>query len=126
MSASHASLARAPRFPPARPTVALLRAVRDGDAEAFAELCDQENEMADGDAAARERVGAAFAAEGACGALAVMRAPASVRLLGTTAVVSYARGAEEAGAPACDETRVWQLQGGRWRCVHAHRSAAKS
>ena len=53
-----------------------------------------------------------------------------VRLLGDTAVVSYARlkqRVDAEGRPtttANEETRVWQQQDGAWRHVHFHRSAA--
>jgi calcium/calmodulin-dependent protein kinase (CaM kinase) II len=53
-----------------------------------------------------------------------------VRVMGDVAVVAYVRlnqRVDRQGAPvesAVAETRVWQRQGGRWRHVHFHRSAA--
>ncbi len=55
-------------------------------------------------------------------------ASAKVRVMGEAAVVTYIRltqRLDEQGAPATDhveETRVWQLQQGRWRHVHFHRT----
>jgi hypothetical protein len=50
-----------------------------------------------------------------------------VRLLGDVAVVSYVRLVQslESGTPVTShfkETRVWQMQQGRWQHVHFHRS----
>lgn len=51
-----------------------------------------------------------------------------IRILGEVAVVLYTRltqRLDEAGCPnttACEETRVWQQQDGRWQHVHFHRS----
>jgi calcium/calmodulin-dependent protein kinase (CaM kinase) II len=51
-----------------------------------------------------------------------------VRVMGDVAVVSYVRlvqsAAEGAGPTTSvfEETRVWQMQEGRWRHVHFHRS----
>jgi ketosteroid isomerase-like protein len=56
-----------------------------------------------------------------------MAAP-RVRVMGEVAVVTYVRVNQSAGpdampqSTASDETRVWQLQAGRWRHVHFHRS----
>src|SRR5947209_14826033 len=58
-----------------------------------------------------------------------MAAP-RVRVMGEVAVVTYVRVNQSAGpdampqSTAFDETRVWQLQAGRWRHVHFHRSPA--
>ena len=58
---------------------------------------------------------------------ATMAAP-RVRVMGDVAVVTYVRVNQSAGpdavpqSTAFDETRVWQLQAGRWRHVHFHRS----
>lgn len=52
----------------------------------------------------------------------------NVRMMGDVAIVTYVRLvqqiAEDGSAPtsACEETRVWQKQGGEWRHVHFHRS----
>ena len=51
-----------------------------------------------------------------------------VRLMGDVAVVTYVRlvqSLNEAGAPVTshfEETRVWQMQHGKWQHVHFHRS----
>jgi len=50
-----------------------------------------------------------------------------VRLMGEAAVVSYVRLVQsvEGGTPVTshfEETRVWQMQQGRWQHVHFHRS----
>ncbi len=51
-----------------------------------------------------------------------------VRLIGDVAIVTYVRLVQslgESGAPATshyEETRVWQMQEGRWQHVHFHRS----
>lgn len=50
-----------------------------------------------------------------------------VRLMGDVAVVSYVRLVQsmEGGTPVTshfEETRVWQMQQGRWQHVHFHRS----
>jgi ketosteroid isomerase-like protein len=51
-----------------------------------------------------------------------------VRLLGDVAVVTYVRLVQsvgEGGKPvtsAFEETRVWQMQQGKWRHIHFHRS----
>ena len=53
-----------------------------------------------------------------------------VRVMGDVAVVSYVRVNQRVagdGSPVTrtvEETRVWQLQNGRWRHVHFHRSPA--
>jgi len=52
-----------------------------------------------------------------------------VRVMGTSAVVSYVRLMQIRNADGTtqslsfDESRVWQLLQGKWRCVHFHRSA---
>ncbi len=51
-----------------------------------------------------------------------------VRVMGDVAVVTYVRltqrGDENghSSTSACEETRVWQRQDGKWRHVHFHRS----
>jgi calcium/calmodulin-dependent protein kinase (CaM kinase) II len=51
-----------------------------------------------------------------------------VRLMGDVAVVTYVRLVQtlgESGAPVTahfEETRVWQMQQGKWQHVHFHRS----
>jgi calcium/calmodulin-dependent protein kinase (CaM kinase) II len=51
-----------------------------------------------------------------------------VRLMGDVAIVSYVRLVQsvvEGGTPVTshfEETRVWQMQQGRWQHVHFHRS----
>jgi calcium/calmodulin-dependent protein kinase (CaM kinase) II len=51
-----------------------------------------------------------------------------VRVMGDVALVTYTRlvqSLDEAGAPITthyEETRVWQMQDGRWQHVHFHRS----
>jgi hypothetical protein len=51
-----------------------------------------------------------------------------VRIMGDTAVLAYVRLNQNVGpdgspsTTAFEETRVWQLQNGRWRHVHFHRS----
>ena len=51
-----------------------------------------------------------------------------VRLMGDVAVVSYVRlvqSLDESGSPRTshvEETRIWQLQQGKWQHVHFHRS----
>jgi len=52
--------------------------------------------------------------------LPVMR-DASVRVMGTSAVVTYTR-VEGDKKDVFNETRVWQLIQGRWKHVHMHRS----
>lgn len=53
-----------------------------------------------------------------------------VRLMGDVAVVTYVRlvqTLDDAGAPVTsshEETRVWQMQQGKWQHVHFHRSRA--
>ena len=52
----------------------------------------------------------------------------NVRVMGDVAVVTYVRltqRGDENGhstTSACEETRVWQRQDGKWRHVHFHRS----
>lgn len=52
----------------------------------------------------------------------------NVRVMGDVAVVTYVRltqrGDENghSSTSACEETRVWQRQDGKWRHVHFHRS----
>lgn len=54
-----------------------------------------------------------------------------VRIMGDSAVVSYVRITQRCdaeGTPTvsrCEETRVWQRVGGKWRHVHFHRSAVR-
>jgi ketosteroid isomerase-like protein len=51
-----------------------------------------------------------------------------VRLMGDVAIVAYVRlvqSLDDDGSPqtsSCEETRIWQRQGGRWLHVHFHRS----
>jgi ketosteroid isomerase-like protein len=51
-----------------------------------------------------------------------------VRVMGDVAVVTYVRlvqSLDESGSPVTshfDETRVWQMQQGKWQHVHFHRS----
>jgi calcium/calmodulin-dependent protein kinase (CaM kinase) II len=56
---------------------------------------------------------------------------AHVRVMGDVAVVAYYRltqfvdGNGNAGTRGTEETRIWQLQNGRWRHVHFHRSPSQ-
>jgi ketosteroid isomerase-like protein len=122
---------------------ALLQSISAGDWGTYASLCDEGLTGFEPEAAGQQISGLPFhkfyfdMAAGADGA-AASPAPQStmctpvVRVMGQTAVVSYARATQsvDAGGVAqtsvAHETRVWQRspQDGSWKHVHVHRSPA--
>lgn len=111
----------------------LLDAIATGDWQTYTELCDPTLTCFEPEARGHLVQGMAFhqfyfdlgPAEGP--RTTTMASP-HVRIMGDAAVISYIRLVQrlnETGAPVTshiEETRVWQLQQGRWRHVHFHRS----
>lgn len=111
----------------------LLDAIASGDWQTYTELCDPTLTCFEPEARGHLVQGMAFhqfyfdlgPAEGP--RTTTMASP-HVRIMGDAAVISYIRLVQrlnETGAPVTshiEETRVWQLQQGRWRHVHFHRS----
>lgn len=111
----------------------LLEAIATADWKTYTELCDPTLTCFEPEARGHLVQGMAFhrfyfdlgPAEGP--RTTTMASP-HVRIMGDAAVISYTRlvqRLDDSGAPVTshiEETRVWQLQQGRWRHVHFHRS----
>lgn len=114
-------------------TEQLLDSIASGDWETYDALCDPTLSAFEPEGRGHLIEGMEFhrfyfdlgAAEGPRNT--TMASP-HVRVMGDVAVVSYARLVQSLGesdSPVTsiyEETRVWQLQDGRWRHVHFHRS----
>ena len=128
--------------------LALLESITVGDYDTYSSLCDESLTGFEPEAAGQQISGLPFhkfyfdlaaaatrgGGSGGQPAQSTMCSPV-VRVMGQTAVVSYARATQsvdaESGVPATSvahETRVWQRspQDGSWKHVHCHRSAAQS
>ena len=110
----------------------LLESIAGGDWETYEELCDPTLTAFEPEGRGHLIEGMAFhrfyfdlgPAEGP--RTTTMASPA-VRLMGDVAVVTYVRLVQSAARSGpttshFEETRVWQMQQGRWRHVHFHRS----
>jgi calcium/calmodulin-dependent protein kinase (CaM kinase) II len=114
-------------------TQRLLDAITAGDWATYEELCDPTLTAFEPEAPGQLVQGLAFHRfyfdlGGVRGRHQTTLCSPHVRLMGDTAVVSYARliqrtGPDGAVTVATTETRVWQRRDGRWRHVHFHRSA---
>ena len=113
----------------------LLDSITQGDWATYQELCDPSLTAFEPESRGQLVEGMAFHRfyfnlGGVQGEHNTTMASPHVRLMGDVAVVAYVRlnqRVDRQGAPAesaVAETRVWQRQGGRWRHVHFHRSAA--
>jgi ketosteroid isomerase-like protein len=114
----------------------LLESIAAADWETYATLCDPSLSAFEPESQGHLVEGIEFhrfyfnlgASPGPCNITLV--AP-HVRVMGDAAVVSYVRltqRCDAGGTPAvsrCEETRVWQRSGGRWRHVHFHRSTVR-
>ena len=111
----------------------LLDAVAGGDWATYEELCDPtitafEPESRGNLAKGMDFHHFYFKLGGGSGPCNVTVSCPDVRLMGDVAIVSCVRLSQRldgAGSPVtarCEETRVWQRQGGKWRHVHFHRS----
>lgn len=114
-------------------TKQLLESIAAADWTTYAELCDDSLTCFEPEAHGHLVRGLDFhkfyfdlgAAEGP--RTTTMSSP-KVRVMGDAAVVTYVRLVQflnEQGAPQTshyEETRVWQLEEGRWKHVHFHRS----
>jgi calcium/calmodulin-dependent protein kinase (CaM kinase) II len=112
----------------------LLDSIAKGDWEAYQELCDPSLTAFEPEARGHMIKGLEFhrfyfdlgVAEGPRN---TTMAASKVRIMGEVALLTYVRLVQyldDAGAPVTshfEETRVWQLQDGRWKHVHFHRSA---
>jgi calcium/calmodulin-dependent protein kinase (CaM kinase) II len=115
-------------------TFRLLRSIQDGDWKTYEELCDSALTAFEPEACGHLVEGMAF--HRFYFELRRNERPVNttivsphVRLIGeNAAVVSYVRivqSVDDNGRPQsrrCEETRVWERQGGVWRHVHFHRS----
>jgi calcium/calmodulin-dependent protein kinase (CaM kinase) II len=111
----------------------LLDAIDQQDWNTYTELCDESLTAFEPEALGQLVIGLEFhrfyLERPATGPArqSTISAP-HVRVMGDAAVVSYVRlvqGIDEERrfmTTACEETRVWQRQNGRWRHVHFHRS----
>jgi ketosteroid isomerase-like protein len=111
----------------------LLESIASGDWETYQELCDPSITAFEPEGRGHLIQGLEFhrfyfdlgPAEGA--RTTTMASP-KVRVMGDVAVVSYVRLVQslgESGSPVTshfEETRVWQMQQGKWQHVHFHRS----
>lgn len=111
----------------------LLESIATGDWKTYTELCDPTLTCFEPEARGHLVQGMAFhrfyfdlgPAEGP--RTTTMASP-HVRIMGDAAVITYIRlvqRLDDSGAPVTshiEETRIWQLQQGRWRHVHFHRS----
>jgi ketosteroid isomerase-like protein len=111
----------------------LLESIASGDWETYQDLCDPTLTAFEPEGRGHMIQGLEFhrfyfdlgASEGP--RTTTMSSP-KVRLMGDVAVVSYVRLVQsvvEGGTPVTshfEETRVWQMQHGRWQHVHFHRS----
>lgn len=111
----------------------LLESVAKGDWETYKDLCDESLTAFEPEARGHLVRGLDFhkfyfdlgMAEGPRN---TTMASAKVRVMGDVAVVTYVRLVQyldENSAAATthyEETRIWQLQDGRWQHVHFHRS----
>jgi calcium/calmodulin-dependent protein kinase (CaM kinase) II len=115
-------------------TQRLLDAITAGNWATYQELCDPTLTAFEPEAPGQLVQGLAFhhfyfERGGIRGQHQTTMCSPHVRLMGDTAVVSYARLIQRVGPEgdavtvASTETRVWQRQAGRWRHVHFHRSA---
>jgi calcium/calmodulin-dependent protein kinase (CaM kinase) II len=114
-------------------TQRLLDAIAGGDWATYEELCDPTLTAFEPEACGQLVTGLAFhrfyfdLADRPAHRQTTLAAP-RVRVMGDTAVVTYVRLNQRAGADgvpresAFEETRVWQRCDGRWRHVHFHRS----
>lgn len=114
-------------------TQQLLDSIAAGDWETYQELCDPTLSCFEPEARGHYVQGLEFhrfyfdlgSAEGP--RTTTMSTP-RVRLMGDVAVVAYVRlvqSVNDAGVPVTahyEETRVWQMQQGKWQHVHFHRS----
>jgi len=114
-------------------TQQLLDSIAGGDWETYQELCDPSLSCFEPEARGHLVQGLEFhrfyfdlgSSEGP--RTTTMSTP-RVRLMGDVAVVAYVRlvqSLNDAGAPVTshyEETRVWQMQQGKWQHVHFHRS----
>jgi ketosteroid isomerase-like protein len=111
----------------------LLESIATGDWETYQALCDPTITAFEPESRGHLIQGLEFhrfyfelgASEGP--RTTTMASP-KVRLMGDVAVVAYVRlvqSLNDAGAPVTshyEETRVWQMQQGKWQHVHFHRS----
>lgn len=111
----------------------LLESIATADWKTYTELCDPTLTCFEPEARGHLVQGMAFhrfyfdlgPAEGP--RTTTMASP-HVRIMGDAAVITYIRlvqRLDDSGAPVTshiEETRIWQLQQGRWRHVHFHRS----
>jgi ketosteroid isomerase-like protein len=115
-------------------TQRLLDSITTGDWATYQELCDPTLTAFEPEAPGQLVQGLAFhhfyfELGGIHGRHQTTMCSPHVRLMGDVAVVTYARLIQRMGPDgaavtvATTETRVWQLQDGRWRHVHFHRSA---
>lgn len=111
----------------------LLESIATGDWKTYATLCDPSLTCFEPEAEGHLVEGLDFHRfyfdlGAAKGPRTTTIASPHVRIMGEAAVVSYIRLVQRldpAGTPetiAVEETRVWQLQNGKWRHVHFHRS----
>ncbi len=111
----------------------LLESIAKADWKAYAELCDPSITCFEPEACGHLVAGMDFHKfyfdlGASSGPRTTTMASPHVRVMGDAAVVSYVRLTQvldAAGSPVTkevQETRVWQLAGGKWRHVHFHRS----
>jgi calcium/calmodulin-dependent protein kinase (CaM kinase) II len=116
-------------------TQQLLDSIATGDWDTYQELCDPTISCFEPEARGHLVQGLEFhrfyfdLGPGEGPRTTTMASP-RVRLMGDVAVVCYVRlvqSLDTGGAPVTshyEETRVWQMQQGKWQHVHFHRSAA--
>jgi len=113
----------------------LLDAIAQGDWATYEKLCDPGLTAFEPEARGQLVEGLEFhrfyfRPGGARGPHATTMCQPRVRVMGDVAVVSYVRLNQRVGpdgqpsVASFEETRVWQRQGGAWKHVHFHRSAA--
>lgn len=116
-------------------TQQLLDSIATGDWDTYQELCDPTISCFEPEARGHLVQGLEFhrfyfdLGPGEGPRTTTMASP-RVRLMGDVAVVCYVRlvqSLDTGGAPVTshyEETRVWQMQQGKWQHVHFHRSPA--
>jgi len=110
----------------------LLDCIADGDWAVYQELCDPTLTALEPESHGQVVEGLAFHRfyfdlGGIRGRHHTTMVAPHVRLMGDVAVLTYVRlvqrtGADGASTAGSSETRVWQRQDGKWRCIHFHRT----